>query len=153
MGRQNAHTVEIANQTDIAKYVELAQAAQTFIRSKGLAQWVPAAHTAFLPSIARKVETRSLHKVSHGNDTIAFFDFSFDPSEWWYGRTGAAAYISGIVVARASRGRGVGSFILEYAEEKARGGGAHYLRLDCHAEKRAALRVLPVQGLHRTRRH
>jgi protein-tyrosine phosphatase len=136
MGRTNASTVGIATQTDIPKYVELAQAAQAFIHSKGLAQWVPAAHTAFLPKIAAKVEKGSLHKVSDGNDAFAFFDFSFDPSEWWSRRAGMAGYISGIVVARASRGRGVGRFILERAEAKVRDGGAHYLRLDCHAENR-----------------
>jgi GNAT superfamily N-acetyltransferase len=134
MGRSDALIVRIATQTDIPKYVELAQAAQVFIHSKGLAQWVPAAHAAFLPRIAAKVDKCSLHKVSDGNDAIAFFDFSFDPSEWWSRRAGMAGYISGIVVARTSRGRGVGSFILEWAEAKVRDGRAHYLRLDCHAE-------------------
>ena len=134
MGPTNAPMVGIATETDIPKYVELAQAAQAFIQSKGLAQWVPAAHAAFLPKISAKVNKCSLHKVSNGNDAIAFFDFSFDPSEWWSRRAGMAGYISGIVVARASRGRGVGSFIIECAEARVRDGGAHYLRLDCHAE-------------------
>ena len=75
MGRTNAPTVRIATHTDIPKYVELARAVQAFIRSKGLAQWVPAAHAGFLPRIAAKVEKRSLHKVSKENHAIAFFDF------------------------------------------------------------------------------
>jgi len=125
--------VETASRTDIPRYAELAQAAQAFLRSKGLAQWVPAAHPAFLPNLAAKVERLSLCKVSRGKDAIAFFDFSFEPGEWWSGRVGMAGYLSGIVVARASRGLGIGSFILEFAEAKARGRGAQYLRLDCHA--------------------
>ena len=136
MGGTDTPKVEVANREDIARYVEMAQAAQAFIRSKGLAQWVPAAHPAFLPNIAAKVERRSLHKCSHRNGTIAFFDFSFDPSPWWSGRAGLAGYISGIVVARPSTGRGVGTLILQWAEETARDGGAQYLRLDCHAENR-----------------
>jgi prepilin-type processing-associated H-X9-DG protein len=88
------------------------------------------------PEFGGPVERRSLHKVFHSDDIIAFFDFSLEPSEWWSGRAGVAGYISGIVVARASRGRGVGTFIPDYAEEKARDGGANYLRLDCHAENR-----------------
>jgi GNAT superfamily N-acetyltransferase len=133
MGLTNEPMVEIAGQTDVPRYVELAQAAQAFLRSKGLAQWVPAAHPAFLPNLTAKAERRSLRKVSQGKDAIAFFDFSFEPSEWWSGRTAMAGYISGIVVARANRGLGVGSFILEWVEARVCDREARYLRLDCHA--------------------
>jgi GNAT superfamily N-acetyltransferase len=68
-----------------------------------------------------------------GKDAIAFFDFSFEPGEWWSGRTAMAGYISGIVVARESRGSGVGSVILGWAEARVRDRGARNLRLDCHA--------------------
>lgn len=126
--------VELADRADIARYVELAQDAQCLVRSKGLTQWVPAAHAGFLPKIEARVERRSLYKVLDEREAIGFFDFSFDATEWWSGRGDSAGYISGIVVARAGSGRGVGSFILRYAEEIAREGGAHCLRLDCHAE-------------------
>jgi GNAT superfamily N-acetyltransferase len=135
MGPTNAPTVEIAGHTDIPRYVELAQAAQAFVRSKGLAQWVHAAHPAFLPNITAKAERCSLRKVSQGKGAIAFFDFSFEPGEWWSGRAAIAGYISGMVVARANRGLGVGSFILEWAEARVRDREARYLRLDCHAGK------------------
>jgi GNAT superfamily N-acetyltransferase len=133
MGPANEPTVETASQSDIPKYVAHAQIAQAFLRSKGLAQWVPAAHPEFLPNLTAKVEKRSLRRVSQGKDAIAFFDFTFEPSEWWPRRAANAGYISGIVVARANRGLGVGSFILEWAEARVRDGGARYLRLDCHA--------------------
>jgi GNAT superfamily N-acetyltransferase len=133
MDPANEPTVEPACPTDVPRYVELAQAAQTFIRSKGLAQWVPAAHSAFLPNLTAKVEKCSLRKVSQGKDAIAFFDFSFEPSEWWSSRPAIAGYISGIVVARANWGCGVGSFILKWAEAQVRAQGANFLRLDCHA--------------------
>lgn len=152
MGRTNASTVETATQTDIPKYVELAQDAQAFIRSKGLAQWVPAAHMPFLPKLTAKVERLSLHKVSDGNDAIAFFDFSFDPSEWWSRRAGSAGYISGIVVARASRGLGVGASILGYAEAKVRDEGAQYLRLDCHAENSWLCEYYRLRGFNEVAR-
>jgi GNAT superfamily N-acetyltransferase len=133
MGPKSRVTVEPASQADIPMYVDLAQAAQEFIRSKGLAQWVPAAHPAFLPNLVAKVEGHSLCKVSYGNDAIAFFDLSFEPSEWWLGYPGMAGYISGIVVARANRGQGIGSFILDYAESELRDRRIPYLRLDCHS--------------------
>lgn len=134
MGPTSEPNVEIASPRDIPRYVELAQAAQAFLRSKGLTQWVPAAHPAFLPNLTAKTEKRSLRKVSKGKDAIAFFDFSFEPTEWWSGHAAIAGYISGIVVAPANRGFGVGSFILEWAEARVRDRGARYLRLDCHAE-------------------
>jgi GNAT superfamily N-acetyltransferase len=133
MGPANEPTVETASQSDIPKYVELAEIAQGFLVSKGLAQWVPAAHPEFLPNLTAKVEKRSLHRVSQGKDAVAFFDFTFEPSRWWSGRAANAGYISGIVVARANRGLSVGSFILEWAEARACDNGARYLRLDCHA--------------------
>jgi GNAT superfamily N-acetyltransferase len=133
MSPSNELTVETAGRTDIPQYVELAQAAQAFLQSKGLAQWVPGAHPAFLPNLVAKSERRSLRKVSQGKNAIAFFDFSFEPGEWWSGRAANAGYISGIVVARANRGFGVGSFILEWAEARVRDRRARYLRLDCHA--------------------
>src|SRR4051812_9392142 len=129
MGPNDEPTIETAREIDIPTYVELAQAAQAFVRSRGLEQWVPAAHPAFLPNLIARVTRHSLHKVSRGEDTMAFFDFSFEPSEWWSGRAGTAGYISGIVVARASRGLGVGRLVLACAEAKVRERGAQYLRL------------------------
>lgn len=134
MRRIDPRNVAICTQADIATYVELAQAAQVFLRSRGLEQWVPAAHPDFLPSIVMRVERHSLHKVSEGDNTLAFFDFSFKPSEWWSSSAEMAGYISGIVVARESSGCGVGTFVVNWAEQKARAGGAQYLRLDCHAD-------------------
>jgi ribosomal protein S18 acetylase RimI-like enzyme len=128
--------VAVAETTDIPRYVELAKVAQEFLHSQGLTQWVPAAHPGFLPSIEAKVERRSLHKVTIGSESVAFFDFSFHASEWWPDRIERAGYISGIVVARSSRGQGIGSILLQWAEARVRDGDAPYLRLDCHAENR-----------------
>jgi len=94
-------------------------------------------------------ERRSFRKVSQGKDAIAFFDFSFEPSEWWSGRAAIIGYISGIVVAGASRGFGVGSFILGWVEARVRDHGARYLRLDCHAENDCSARITGQKDLLR----
>ena len=72
--------IELADASDIPHYVRLARLAQEFLHSKRLAQWVPAAHSSFLPAISGKVSRHTLHKVRHGGVTLAFFDFSLEPS-------------------------------------------------------------------------
>jgi len=110
MAPRHEPIVQIASASDIAVYVELAEAAQAFLRSKGLSQWVPAAHPAFLPDLVAKVERGSLSKVCDGRDAIAFFDFSFEPRSWdWLCHP-------------------------QVSSANAREAGAEFLRLDCHAE-------------------
>jgi ribosomal protein S18 acetylase RimI-like enzyme len=124
--------VAFAALEDLEAYARLAGDAQSFLASKGLAQWVPAAHAAFMPELCAKAEARTLRKVMMGEEVAAFFDFSLSGGQWWNDER-AAAYLSGIVVARLHSHQGVGDFILEWCSSTAVQGGAEALRLDCHA--------------------
>ena len=123
--------VDVATLLDIDAYVALATEAQEFLRSKNLAQWVPAAHPAHLPELRKKIANAALHKVTIADEGVAFFDLSF-ASPWW--RDGRpAAYVSGIVVSRSHRGHALGRFILDWCCASAAAAKVRVLRLDCHA--------------------
>ncbi len=124
--------VEIALETDIPRYVELAAHAQAFLQSIGLAQWVPAAHSAYKPEIERKVCAGEVYTLRDSGRSIGYFCFTEKSPEWWHPYPTAAGYVSGIVVARTHKGRNLGCKILDWCERSAADAGLLYLRLDCH---------------------
>lgn len=119
---------------DLDLYVRLAQEAQAFLRGRGLAQWVPPAHAPYREVLVAGVAAGELYKLSCGAETVAFFRWSAVGPEWWEPSPAAASYVAGIVVARDNKGCGVGRFVLEWCEEKARALNHDRLRLDCHAD-------------------
>ena len=118
---------------DIEEYVECAADAQAQVKRWDLAQWVPAAHATFLPALHAKVAAGTLRRAILSDRTVAFFDLSFEPSEWWPRDETAAAYLSGIVVSARARHCGVRAAILDFASKVAQERGLSLLRLDCHA--------------------
>ena len=115
----------------IDRYVAFARDAQARLRARGLRQWVPAAHDAHRPQVDLLVAAGELFAVLDGTEPIAFFALR-DASGWWPPLERPVRYVSGIVVSRAARGRGVGGTIVEWCIERARSSGAVALRLDCH---------------------
>jgi GNAT superfamily N-acetyltransferase len=118
---------------DLPTYVEFAREAQEFLRGRGLAQWIPAAHPPHLPRLAQQVDRGELLRLDLDGVPVAFFALSQDASEWWPADGVRAAYVSGIVVDRARRGTGLGGIVLRHARDWARRHGCAVLRLDCHA--------------------
>ena len=62
-----------------------------------------------------------------------------DPEVWGTDDT-PAVYIHGLMVHRGAAGRGLGAFLLDWAAERGRVGGAEVIRLDC-VESNTALRT------------
>jgi GNAT superfamily N-acetyltransferase len=126
--------VQLASASDIPTYTEFARAAQAWLQSRGLAQFVPAGHDGYSAAIRLRVDAGSLHLVRDGAAVLAFFDSDRSPSPWWPDDDDAALYLSGMVVGEAARGRGVGDFILEWCVAETIRLGCPYVRLDCHAD-------------------
>jgi GNAT superfamily N-acetyltransferase len=118
---------------DLPTHVAFAREAQAFLRDRGLAQWVPAAHPPHLPRLAQQVDRGELLRLDLDGVPVAFFALSQDASEWWPADGVRAAYVSGIVVDRARRGMGLGGIVLRRARDWARRYECVALRLDCHA--------------------
>ena len=61
-------------------------------------------------------------------------------SEVWGTDYTPAVYVHGLMVHRGATGRGLGAFLLHWAAERGRAGGAEVIRLDC-VESNMALRT------------
>jgi GNAT superfamily N-acetyltransferase len=126
--------IRLANSKDVATYTALAHAAQAWLRSRGLNQYVPAAHDEYTAAIRSRVESGTLFAVQHADQAIAFFSLEASPSQWWPADKISAVYLAGIVVARSARGRGIGGVIVEWSLREAARLGFQCVRLDCHAD-------------------
>jgi len=118
---------------DIAVYAALGRAAEAWLRSRGLSQYVPAAHEEYAAAIRSRAESGSLYAVRDGGEAIGFFSLDASPSPWWPADETHALYLAGMVVARTARGRGIGSFIIEWCVAEAARLERQGVRLDCHA--------------------
>ncbi len=125
--------VRLAGPDDVTTYTALGRAAQDWLRSRGLAQYVPAAHGEYGPAIRGRVEAGTLYAVQDGQEVVGFFSLDGSPSPWWPTDGAAALYLAGMVVAPSARGRGVGGFIIGWSAAEAGRRGCRCVRLDCHA--------------------
>jgi GNAT superfamily N-acetyltransferase len=119
---------------DIPTYVAFARTAQEWLQARGLRQYVPAAHDEYAACVRSKVEARTLFVVRDRGESIAFFSLEPSPSPWWPPDETAALYLAGMVAAPAARGRGIGSYIVNWCAAQAAHAGRSYVRLDCHAD-------------------
>jgi GNAT superfamily N-acetyltransferase len=138
--------VRSANPADVVKYAALGRDAQTWLRSRGLSQYVPAAHDEYAVAIRLRVESGTLFAVQDGHEAIGYFSLDASPSPWWPTDTTPALYLAGMVVARSARHREIGTFIIEWSITEANRLGLNYLRLDCHADNAWLCRYYQAHG-------
>jgi GNAT superfamily N-acetyltransferase len=122
-----------ARSEDVGTYVALGWVAQAMLRSRGLEQYVPAAHDEYAAAIRSKVESGTLYAVWDGGTAVGFFSLDPVPSPWWPADGEPALYLAGMVVSPQTHGRGVGGFILEWSLAEASRRACRFVRLDCHA--------------------
>jgi GNAT superfamily N-acetyltransferase len=105
-----------------------------WLRSRGLSQYVPAAHDEHAAAIRTRAESGTLYVVRDGDEAIGYFSLDSSPSPWWSADGTPALYLAGMVVAPSARGRGIGGFIIEWSVSEAARLGFKRVRLDCHAD-------------------
>jgi GNAT superfamily N-acetyltransferase len=118
---------------DVGTYADFGRAAQAWLRTRGLEQYVPAAHEEYADAIPARAEAGTLYAVWDGGAAVAFFSLDPAPSPWWPADGEPALYLAGMVVSRRARGRGVGGHIIRWCAVEARRRGCRLVRLDCHA--------------------
>ena len=131
---------------DVGTYVDLGRAAQAWLRTRGLEQYVPAAHDEYADAIRARVEAGTLYAVWDGGAAVAFFSLDAAPSPWWPADGEPALYLSGMVVSRQARGRRVGSHIIRWCAAEALRRGCRLVRLDCHASNTWLCRYYEAHG-------
>jgi GNAT superfamily N-acetyltransferase len=131
---------------DVVTYAALGRAAQAWLHSLGLQQYVPAAHEEYASAIRSKAEAGILYAVEADGKDIGFFAMDASPSPWWPADGIAAMYLAGMVVARSARGLGVGSLIINWCVAETARRGRPFLRLDCHADNPWLCRYYEAHG-------
>jgi GNAT superfamily N-acetyltransferase len=131
---------------DVGTYLDLGRAAQTILRSRGLEQYVPAAHPEYAEAIRARVEAGTLYAVWDNGAAVGFFSLDPFPSRWWPADGEPALYLAGMVVSRQARGRGVGGHIIHWCAAEARRCGCRAVRLDCHAGNAWLCRYYEAHG-------
>src|SRR5262249_52738229 len=133
--RQRGGRMEVrpAGLEDVVAYVALGRPAQEWLRSRGLGQYVPAAHEGDAAAIHSRVELGPLCGVRDAGRAAGFSSRDEPPSPWWPGDGPRALSLAGRVVAGSARGRGVGGFIIEWCAAEPPRRGRRCMRLDCHA--------------------
>lgn len=126
--------IQLARQIDVGTYATLGRAAQAWLQSRGLGQYVPAAHDEYAPAILARVAAGTLYTVLDGGALVGFFSLDPVPSPWWPTDNVPALYLAGMVVAREVRGKGIGGQIIQWCVAEARRRTCLSVRLDCHAD-------------------
>jgi aryl-alcohol dehydrogenase-like predicted oxidoreductase/GNAT superfamily N-acetyltransferase len=132
---QGGLAVRPARLDELPAYLACSRDAQQRLRSKGLGQYLPAAHDEFADEMRQRVTQGTLRSVWSGGQQVGFFNWDFRPPEMWntVNDQPPAWYIAGMVVAPTARGRRVGPRILRWCLEDARRQQAAVVRLDCHS--------------------
>jgi GNAT superfamily N-acetyltransferase len=118
---------------EVATYAAFGRAAQAWLRSRGLGQYVPAAHQEYADAIRARAEAGTLYAVRAGGTSVGFFSLESVPSPWWPADGEAALYLAGMIVSPAARGLGVGDHVIQWCVTEAGRRGCRFVRLDCHA--------------------
>ena len=126
--------VRLAGLKDLGTYAAHSRAAQAWLQSRALGQYVPAAHDEYRAAIRSRIESGTLFAVQDADEPIGFFSLEASPSQWWPVDEIPALYLAGMVVSRSARHRGIGSFIIEWSMQQAATRAFQCVRLDCHAE-------------------
>jgi RimJ/RimL family protein N-acetyltransferase len=138
--------VRSASFEDVAKYVALGRAAQAWLHSRGLSQYVPAAHEEYTAVMRSRVQSGVLFAVQDTDEAIGFFSLEASPSPWWPTDETSALYLAGMVVARSAWNRGVGNFIVEWCVKETIRLGFQCVGLDCHAGNAWLCRYYEAHG-------
>ncbi len=128
--------IRTASLEDVATYAALARDAQAWLQSRGLGQYIPAAHDEYADAVQARAKACTLYAVEDGDAPIAFFSLEPNPTQWWPPDQTPALYLVGMVVDRQARGRKVGEQIIEWCKAEAVRRARRFLRLDCHADNR-----------------
>jgi ribosomal protein S18 acetylase RimI-like enzyme len=133
--------VERAGPEELGKVADVLSEAAAWLRSRGIEQW-PHPHPAeWVDASIQRGETylARVGGVIAGTITLRWEDPAF-----WGEQPPVAGYVHGVAVRREFAG--LGSELLEWADEQVRAAGRKLVRLDCRTENDALRRYYELHG-------
>ena len=131
--------VEPAVLADVTAVHELRRQIEDWLDEQGIEQWGHG-HVS-RQEITEQIHAGQWHVVRDPTMRVAAATRLLwaDPEGWGTDDT-PAVYVHGLMVHRGAAGRGLGSFLLDWAAERGRAEGAEVIRLDC-VESNTVLRT------------
>jgi ribosomal protein S18 acetylase RimI-like enzyme len=122
--------VDAATEQDARAILALRHDLEDWLESKGVEQWgrreVPA------DEVERQVAAAEWRVVRDpSGDLAAALRLLWSDEVVWQHQHGRGAYVHGLMVARHGAGRGLGTALLAWAEQRAQAARVPVLRLDC----------------------
>ena len=112
----------------MATVAGLLDEATLWVTARGFEQWP-------LPfprdEVAAAIDSGEVYVAEVNGDVVATVTLLWDDPLYWGERPADAAYVHKLAVKRAHAGRGIGSALVEWADEEAAEAGRAFLRLDC----------------------
>jgi len=114
---------------------DILEGARQWLAGRGIKQW---AYPFGADWLDPRIAAGEFWVVRLGGEPVAVVRLLWsDPLFWGERDDGSAAYVHTLAVRRDHAGRGIGLWILAWAEEQARATGRRFLRLDCAASNPA----------------
>jgi GNAT superfamily N-acetyltransferase len=123
--------VEYATREELDAFVELLEAAASWLWSRGIEQWQPGSMRAQRPIFLRWARAEGLVVARCGAALVGGCFLVEEPNDAWAARPAPALYLRKLAVARSHAGRGVSGRLLAWCAEGTRARGFPQLRLDC----------------------
>jgi len=122
-----------ASMDDLDVLVQMYQATQRWLASKGSDQWATNTEEKTRNSLTRSIERGECHVAEIDGQAVGMItvDDYADPEFWTAAdKPDCALYVHRMVVDRSASGKNVGGRLLEWAESLAKASGKEWLRLD-----------------------
>jgi ribosomal protein S18 acetylase RimI-like enzyme len=136
--------LSVATTVDVGSILLVLGDAQRWLTAQGIEQWTLPFDEGW---VREKIAAGEFWLADIGGSPVAVVRLLWeDPLFWGTRDQGDAAYIHTLAVHRKFAGRGIGSEILRWAEEQARGRGRRFLRLDCESDNARLRQYYRRQG-------
>ena len=137
--------VERASPDEVDEVVAVLSEAVSWLRSRGIEQW-PDPYPA--EWVAASIERGETYLVRLNGAVAGTITLRWDDPAFWGAEPPVAGYVHGVAVRREFAG--LGSRLLEWADEQVRDAGRELLRLDCRSDNERLRRYYEERGfVHR----
>ncbi len=131
-------TIIRAGSADIDIVLDILNDAARWLTSRGIDQWRPGSFDR--AQLTARIDSGEIYLATVDGQPAGTLTLQASDPLFWPDAPDDALYLHKLAVHRTYAGRGLGLYLLRWAERMAAARGKRYLRLDCMAES-AALRA------------
>ena len=121
-----------AEPDDLNRYLDLLEALADWLHSRGIEQWPRGRARNGHAYYAASIEKQEVHLAFDGDALVGALRLLMrDGIVWPEVKEDDALYLYNLAVTRTAAGKGLGRWLLDWAERQVADAGRKYLRLDC----------------------